>query len=629
MRGSLLVSVFISIGVILAIAFVYSHNNQVTESLTQNQLNTKQVKSLSSSHTTNQFDELPVPILNLTLTNEYKDIFTLYPFTYIAQVMKETTYSVQPSIDYEDAVYLWTIDGSVYSGQQVQHTFTTIGPKDIVVKMIYNADNSEVSATFTVMAKYVRREIRSLTNEDREAFLSAMQVLFYTPTKEGKKIYGEKFRGVDHFISEHLHGSARKTCDHWHDGAGIMTHHTSITLEFENSLRVVDPTVSMPYWDYTIDEYIYGVDWEDSVIFSDDWFGDASPDNDEHIITEGRFAYLPIIKDSNGSYPITNPHGLLRSPWNANPVAYVTRHDKVLRQRAYKHLPTCRSFYEAFQEDWIGELNNALNGYLHGPVHIMIGGHINKYHDDREINKYTGATISSVLLISKNLWRLGYARCPESCDGLIEKECQCSCPEHLRQNKTAYEILVQEDQMKYISQVSMRKITYDLETGQYGIDGLTHPQAQEIFEDLFETICSFGYPGEMYTSASPADPTFWLIHPTAERFLQLRRFASYYGNSTLNETWGYEHSSITPSDFQKVCSWDGVGDNDLPRCVYGNCYGHAAHDLIPQTDLIPGRSTFTNQEFYDFMDPRNQDIPYVYDNFKAEHCSAQGYTFEY
>lgn len=36
-------------------------------------------------------------------------------------------------------------------------------------------------------------------------------------------------------------------------GAGIMTHHVGYTLLFEQALQVVDPTVSIPYWEYTID----------------------------------------------------------------------------------------------------------------------------------------------------------------------------------------------------------------------------------------------------------------------------------------------------------------------------------------------------------------------------------------
>lgn len=59
----------------------------------------------------------------------------------------------------------------------------------------------------------------------------------------------------------HLEGSAAKDCDHWHDGAGLMTHHMSFTLELEQALQVVEPSVTVPYWEYTYDAYTYDSHW--------------------------------------------------------------------------------------------------------------------------------------------------------------------------------------------------------------------------------------------------------------------------------------------------------------------------------------------------------------------------------
>ena len=47
-----------------------------------------------------------------------------------------------------------------------------------------------------------------------------------------------------------------KECDHWHDDAGMMTHHMAFTLEMEQAIQSVDPTVCIPYWDYTWDRYL-------------------------------------------------------------------------------------------------------------------------------------------------------------------------------------------------------------------------------------------------------------------------------------------------------------------------------------------------------------------------------------
>ena len=82
-------------------------------------------------------------------------------------------------------------------------------------------------------------------------------------------------------------------------------------------------------WDYTLDALMYANDWTLSPIFDDDWFGKASPESTDHIITTGRWAYLTVEKlttDVAGFSKVHNPYNLLRSPWNTNPTPYVTRY---------------------------------------------------------------------------------------------------------------------------------------------------------------------------------------------------------------------------------------------------------------------------------------------------------------
>ena len=42
--------------------------------------------------------------------------------------------------------------------------------------------------------KYVRREIRQLTDADREAFFTAMETLYRLPTAEGTEEYGDEYK---------------------------------------------------------------------------------------------------------------------------------------------------------------------------------------------------------------------------------------------------------------------------------------------------------------------------------------------------------------------------------------------------------------------------------------------------
>ena len=85
-----------------------------------------------------------------------------------------------------------------------------------------------------------------------------------------------------------------------------------------------------------------------SAIFSDDWFGAADPADERHVLSTGRWAYTPVMRDADRTFSnITNPHGLLRSPWNTNPAPYLMRSATVLGvQNADYTLPDCEDFRE-------------------------------------------------------------------------------------------------------------------------------------------------------------------------------------------------------------------------------------------------------------------------------------------
>jgi hypothetical protein len=53
--------------------------------------------------------------------------------------------------------------------------------------------------------------------------------------------------------------------------------------------------------------------------------------------------------------------------------------------------------------------------------------------------------------------------------------------------------------------------------------GYDPTRERRLFDALFESLCSAGHVGEMFSSAAPYDPAFWPIHPTTERLLHYRR----------------------------------------------------------------------------------------------------------
>ena len=193
--------------------------------------------------------------------------------------------------------------------------------------------------SFTVAVKYVRREIRALTDDDRTKVMNALYLMYTVDEVPGKVTYGDKFNTAEYYAYKHLNGAGTTDCDHWHDGAGIVTHHMAFTLEVEQTLQSIDPSVAMPYWEYGMDSYLY-TNWWESPIFDADWFGEANPSNDDHIIQDGGMwegiempdgsDYMTwSIPDSGSLNPFVNGYGHMRSPWNNNPSPFIGRHNQV------------------------------------------------------------------------------------------------------------------------------------------------------------------------------------------------------------------------------------------------------------------------------------------------------------
>jgi hypothetical protein len=68
------------------------------------------------------------------------------------------------------------------------------------------------------MVKYVRRDIRSLTDADKTKFFDAVNVIYKTKKLsdvEGK--YGANFRPISDYVLMHVMAASDRVCDHYHD----------------------------------------------------------------------------------------------------------------------------------------------------------------------------------------------------------------------------------------------------------------------------------------------------------------------------------------------------------------------------------------------------------------------------
>lgn len=68
----------------------------------------------------------------------------------------------------------------------------------------------------------------------------------------------------------------------FHDGLGILVTHSLITNTFEFSLQLVNPKLTVPYWDFTIETtsaanvaYDPALPYTKTELLSPEWFGSA------------------------------------------------------------------------------------------------------------------------------------------------------------------------------------------------------------------------------------------------------------------------------------------------------------------------------------------------------------------
>uniref|UniRef100_A0A6C0KH90 Tyrosinase copper-binding domain-containing protein n=1 Tax=viral metagenome TaxID=1070528 RepID=A0A6C0KH90_9ZZZZ len=529
----------------------------------------------------------------------------------------------------------WDFAGQAYSGSDIQVMLNNTGVYNCTITITQNPGRRLINTlspslssptaytqTFTAAVKYVRREIRSLTDADRELYFDALEQIYSLDETTGQSIYGSKFHSAEYFSYKHLSGAGTSDCDHWHDGAGIITHHMAFTLEFEQSLQSVHPEVAAAYWEYGMDTYLYDT-WSESPIFWADWFGESSPTNKNHAINDGgKWAGITVpdgdpytlwsIPDTGSLNPYVNAFGHMRSPWNNNPVKALGRHNQTYGMTQYGSMPTCQTLQSCFQSDSLADINDCSNGATHGPVHILIGG---AWGDG---NLFDDPDISMVqkpdkLLFFKVLWRMGYTRCPDSCE--LGSLCKCSVPQ------------------QYIDTYGAEYILKDTNV-YYALEKELENADDELFLKVLRAVEDPGIAGEMFSSAAAIDPSFWPLHGQIERLLGAKRIMISQGTITnFDETWAFtEYNKASGAAYLNgVCDWSkvaGSGDLTLPTCTMDTiCSGHLANDVLEFSGFLNTGDTYTNQEFYDFIHPWTNDLPYTYDTWDFDYCAEQGYSF--
>jgi len=628
----------------------------------------------------NQHNYLSSNELKVTATNEYGVFSAPYPWmddvdgTFLVEPYKSTTLTLSGSyIEDQSYTYVWEIDSFEYKPVGSSVVITGPVPGKYTVKVNALDDSKSIVATYTTLlvSKYVKREIRSLTVADREKMLDAAYQMWAYDQETGVAKYGSQFTSIEKFVQIHSAASNDIMCDQFHEGTGFITHHLAMGLAFEASLRAVDPSVTLPYWDFTIEgEKIQNAGqnpsyfMEFSPAFTADWFG--SVDDDNHI-QDGRWAHtaMPLAPDDETTQ---NSYGFIRSYWNNNPDPEISRHlfDACGAEPYHKAIPACKTHLAILNGNSLGMFQLLSPGDGHGPMHVQIGGVWGgcteaysafqaKWGDllrttlsDSEIeatgldlrsfkNKW-GETEQRQTMIEKaimgeyfhiyrSFWRShmcaidntpALLECPESCDvdSTPFEECACNV-NALTNGETDWEnlfpcVLNSESNRDYFNKTMPTELLKDL---------TTFLATSSVLE------------GEMIESASTADISFWMIHPVIERLLAAKRLPTVtkMGSKEFNKWAVVDGSAETWLEYSFYNL--EAGANSYHPEAY-TCYGHASDDpVIPGDQSLPypdaiasiadtdGDGVVSNWEFYIALDPNNIDgSDYVFDNFEWDHC---------
>lgn len=459
---------------------------------------------------------------------------------------------------------------------------------------------------------YVRREIRELTESDLAATMDAMHKMWEYSEDEGQAIYGDKFHESDYFVRFHYFNAAWQDADHIHEGNGFMSQHIKITNMFEESMQAVDPSVTIPFWDFTIDS-ANGTAIYDSFIMTADTFGSMKLPKDPSIgftfaddsaldgaIQDGRWAYTPV-NSYNMFDDLRTGYSFLRAPWNQNPSPYLSRFASAMDIS----LPDCGSHYQAVQQTDLTTFTQTIEAGPHAKTHVRLGGTFGcdlllPLYEQGLIKDYTSFTdmCGNWVFTLKEFYRNNYLIPMSDCsideDNVDDSVCGFTC---------------NDPDDTFISEIISKLIT-----------SMSPNMTRADWESVKEFICEGDgqkiFYGEHLECASPSDPSFWVIHPTLERLFHAKLMSGGFATNTWPTNPMTEYVCDKPTCYDSTV---GAFTNSSECCV-----GHFEYSQM--YDAVTGdRSNFvglTNGEVLTKTDPTSNDysMTYIYADFDWSHC---------
>lgn len=532
------------------------------------------------------------------------------------------------------------------SKKAVQFSCAPFSTYTISVEQVDTAGNTVSVTAGSAICLYVRREFRSLTTEDQQAFMDANYIIYSTSEEKGQALYGANFRNSTSLVRYHHFSAAQQDADHIHEGNGFLTQHIKLSNKFEDTLRAVNPALSLPYWDFTIDVAENRNAWESMILSSDTYGAMSLPSNVSHGFTytedamddgrvkDSRWANLKV--EENIWYDdLRYSYGYLRAPWNLNPSPYITRYAFSFKNKLT--FPDCASHYDILQYDDMMDFFATIANSPHSKTHTVLGGFYGCDAFQTLIDQgYIANSDNARALCSfwsfyvKEFWRRNF----------ITPDRSCALPDTTRPRGTAAKtktttasasgascgftcVAGQEDDM----------LDFLFEQGHLNIDTTTNPTGARAA--VLQFICnssdgtttgrSYGsqiFTGDHLESASPADPSFWVIHPTIERLFHAKLMSGGF----VTDYWPIH---VNESQSTYVCAKNACYNSTTGSYDYHSdcCYGHYRDDQMMDAD-VGSRAVYTGATNYETLqatDPTSKEtyqMPYIYDGFTWDHCTS-------
>ena len=200
-----------------------------------------------------------------SISNEYgiwdSSVMLPYPFltnSLLAEPYKESIIILADTIS--GCSYGWsmikindnsTIFDGISTDGSIVFTLNTVGEYAFTAsESCGDISSSSRQLSMSVWVKYVRRELSTLNDVDREEFLDAFHTLWTVSTADGIVMYGDRYKSVNYFATLHNDGGGNPVCDEFHGGLGFLNNHMYLSAYMEQSLQLVNPKVALHYLEY-------------------------------------------------------------------------------------------------------------------------------------------------------------------------------------------------------------------------------------------------------------------------------------------------------------------------------------------------------------------------------------------